>query len=119
MIPNHTQFIKSIEDKRKVSVRFYSQADSGVVDRICAPMHYGPGEIHDGLNRYWIWDYASVTGSHTLGLVPKQIVDLQVLGEVFDPAEFASEPSPVSVAPVVGLPPATAISNSGAAVPTS
>ena len=99
MIPKHAQFIEAIKEKKKVSVRFYSRADSGMQDRICAPMSYGPGELHDGLNRYWLWDYASATATHTLGLVPKQIEDLQVLGELFDPAEFATEPPPAPPAP--------------------
>jgi len=94
MIPNHTRFIEAIHEKKKVCVRFYSKADSGVLDRVCAPMDYGPGEeIADGVNRYWLWDYASDTGSHTLGLVPQQILDLQVLGAVFDPVEFSVRPS--------------------------
>ena len=56
-------------------------------------MDYGPGgEISDGLNRYWLWDYGSNSDSHTLGLTPQQIVDLQVLGEVFSPADFGVQP---------------------------
>ncbi len=102
MIPNHTQFIAAIQDKRKVCVRFYSQPDSGVLDRVCAPVDYGPGGVKDGLNRYWLWDYASDVGSHTLGLVPQQILDLQVLGEVFDPTEFVLAPSPATVVPSAG-----------------
>jgi hypothetical protein len=98
MIPNHTRFIEAIHQRKKVSVRYYSQADSGVLDRVCAPVDYGPGdEVPDGLNRYWLWDYASNTGTHTLGLLPQQIVDLQVLGEVFDPAAFGVRPSPWSI----------------------
>jgi len=93
MVPNHKQFIEAINEKKKVWVRYYSKADSGVLDRVCAPMDYGSGgEIQDGLNRYWLWDYSSNTGTHTLGLLPQQIVDLQVLGEVFDPAEFGVRP---------------------------
>ena len=110
MIPKHAQFIEAIKDKKKVSVRFYSHADGGVLDRICAPMNYGPGELHDGLNRYWFWDYLSNTATHTpLGLVPKQIEDLQVLGELFDPTEFTTTPLLVSVPPTGGLPAAIAI----------
>jgi hypothetical protein len=98
MIPNHPRFIEAIHGKKKVWVRFYSAADHGVLERVCAPMDYGPGsEIPDGLNRYWLWDYTSNAGSQTLGLVPEQIVDLQVLGEVFDPAQFAARPSPWSI----------------------
>ncbi|MGD0351543.1 MAG: hypothetical protein ABSB84_14705 [Verrucomicrobiota bacterium] len=106
MIPNHKQFIEAIHAKKKVCVRFYSKADSGVLDRVCAPMDYGPGgEIKDGLNRYWLWDYASNTGPHTLGLVPQQIVDLQVLGEVFDPAQLDVRPPQWSIPRDWGSPP--------------
>ena len=78
MIPKHSLFLEAINEKKKVCVRFYSKPDSGVLDRICAPMDYGPGAANqDGLNRYWLWDYASDAGSHALGLVAQQIVDLQ------------------------------------------
>lgn len=110
MIPNHARFIEAINEKKKVSVRFYSKADNGVLDRICAPMSYGQSsESEDELNRYWLWDYGSNTASHTLGLVPQQIVDLQVLGEVFDPAQFNIASSPVSGSQTGGLPATTII----------
>ena len=108
MISNHNQFIAAIKEKRKVSVRFYSKADSGILEHVCAPMDYGPGTGDpDGLNRYWFWDYASSTGSHTLGLVPQQIVDLQVLGEGFDPAKFAVGLSPAFIPPPAQSSPAS------------
>jgi hypothetical protein len=98
MIPNHTQFIEAIHAKTKVCVRFYSKADSGLLDRVCAPMDYGPGgEFQDGLSRYWFWDYASNAGAHTLGLLPQQVVDLRVLGEVFDPAQLDVRPPQWSI----------------------
>lgn len=91
MIANHKTFIEAINTKRKVRVRFYSVADSGVVDRVCVPLDYGPGTGNqDGLNRYWLWDDSRNDGSQTVGLLPKEIVDLQLLGEPFDPAQFTS-----------------------------
>lgn len=93
MIANHTQFTAAIQDRKKVCVRFYSKPDSGVLDRVCAPMEYGPGENPDGLNRYWLWDYANEKGAHTIGLIPQQILDLQVLGELFNPQEFVPGPA--------------------------
>jgi hypothetical protein len=93
MIPNHPRFLEAIHEKKKVSVRFYSKADSGVVDRICAPLDYGPGDgFEAGPNRYWLWDCAPAAGLPTLGLVPEQILDLQVLGQEFDPAQFGAPP---------------------------
>jgi len=89
MIPNHKQFIEAIREKMQVCVRFYSKADSGVIDLVCAPLDYGPGTGNqDGVNRYELWDYTSNNGSHTLSLLPEQVLDLRALGTVFDPAEF-------------------------------
>jgi hypothetical protein len=105
MIPNHKQFIAAIEEKKKVCLRFYSRADSGVIDLVCAPLDYGPGiGIPDGVNRYSLWDYTSNNGSHTLSLLPEQILGLQVLGEAFDPAEFGVRPSPWLVPRTWGSP---------------
>ena len=114
MIPNHARFVEALKDKKKVRVQFYSKADGGVVDRVFAPMAYGPsgGENNDGLNRYWLWDYSSDT-ARALGLVPQQIVDLQMLGETFDPAEFASAPAPTPSAHGEDLPPAPVASGGG------
>jgi len=113
MIPNHKQFIEAIKEKKKVCLRFYSKADSGVIDLICAPMDYGPGcGIQDGVNRYWMWDYTSNTGSPVLSLLPNQIMDIRVLGQVFDPAEFDAPPPTWSIPRAWG--PSTA---SGSATP--
>ena len=115
MIPNHPRFLEALNEKKKVRVRLYSIADNGVVDRVCAPMSYGLGVANqDGLNRYWLWDYASQTGTHTLGLLPQTIVDLQMLGEAFDPAVFAGEPSTVSAISEGALPRTTGVSSAEA-----
>jgi len=34
MIPKHKQFIEEIKEKNKVCLRFYSEADSGVIDLV-------------------------------------------------------------------------------------
>jgi hypothetical protein len=98
MIPNHKQFIEAIQQKNKVCLRFYSKADSGVIDLVCAPTDYGPGAgIQDGVNRYWFWDYTSNSGSPILGLLPEQVLDIRVLGEVFEPAELGAFPPTWSI----------------------
>lgn len=94
MIPNHKQFIEAIKDRKKVSLRLYSKADSGVIDLICAPLDYGPASVTpDGVNRYRLWDYSRNNGSNILSLLPEQILDLSVLGLTFDPTEFGN-PAP-------------------------
>ena len=98
MIPNHDQFIEAIREQKKVCLRFYSKADSGVIDLVCAPLDYGPGAgIQDGVNLYWLWDYTSNNGSHTLSLLPNQVLDLRALGAKFDPAEFGVPPPAWSI----------------------
>ena len=93
MIPNHKEFIEAIQEKKKVCLRFYSKADSQVIDLVCAPMDYGPGAgIPDGVNRYFLWDYTSNNGSHTLSLLPEQVLDIRILGELFDPAQIDARP---------------------------
>ena len=99
MIPDHQKFLEAINERMKVRVRFYSIADSGVIDSVCAPMDYGSGDApQGGLNRYWLWDYKNSTGTHNLSLSPQQIVELHVLNEMFDPAEFGMRPWPWSIA---------------------
>lgn len=93
MIANHSQFIDAINEKKKVRLRYFSQADSGVLDRVCAPLDYGPGAgFGDGLNRYWFWDSSGATGAHAMGLMPPEIMELHVLGELLDPAELGARP---------------------------
>ena len=114
MIPNHTLFLEALKDKKKVRVQFYSKADGGVVDRVFAPMAYGPGggENADGLNRYWLWDSSGATAC-ALGLVPQQIVDLHMLGETFESSEFTSTPATVASVHGEDLPPAPVASGGG------
>jgi hypothetical protein len=99
MGPNYTHFIEADPSRRKeVCLRFNSIADSGVIDLVGAPLDYGPGTgIQDGVNRYLLWDYTSSTGSHTFSLLPEQVKDLRVLGELFHPAVFGVPPPQWSI----------------------
>lgn len=90
MIPNHSHFLDAIGQKRLVRIEFYSHPDGGAVDRECAPLDYGPVPgTTDAPNRYWVWDPAATAGANPLGLLPDQIIALQVLGKDFDPATFS------------------------------
>jgi len=114
MIPNHAHFIEALKDKKKVRVKFNSRADGGVMERVCAPLAYGPaGELNDGQNRYWLWDYANNSGACALGLMPQQILDLQILKEDFDPTTLTTAPAATSAAHTDDLPPAPVASDGG------
>jgi hypothetical protein len=115
MISNHSQFLDAIREKNRVRIEFYSSPDAGTVDRECAPLDYGaePG-AKDGMNRYWVWDFASTAGANPLGLLPGQIVGVQILGTTFEPDTLAlgarqwTVPRPWS-APGAENPPRTAL----------
>ena len=99
MIPNRPKFQEAIHETRKVNVRFYSTADSGVVDRVCAAPDYGPGRPpNDGLNRYWLRDFTADGASPLPGLTSRQVVELHVLGDSFVPSSLGPLPTPWSVA---------------------
>lgn len=89
----HDVFIDAIHTKKKLKIRFYSEEDRGYIERVCAPMDYAAGKrIHDGIPRYWVWDFESDKANHTLPLRAERIEWMNDAGEVFDPASFVSWP---------------------------
>lgn len=109
MIPNHDAFLAAIRNRQKVCVRYYSNADGGVLDRVCAPLDYGPDDpATDGLNRYWLWDYRDDGASGLIGLAPAQIVDVRILGESFEASVVVAVPRKWTVSRDWGVAPAPA-----------
>jgi len=102
MIPNHSDFLEAIRRQKLVRVAFYSLPDHGTVDRECAPLDYAPApDGSDPANRYWVWDWAGTAGANPLGLLPDQIVSLELLGKDFNPADFpVTAPRNTLAAPV-------------------
>ncbi|GGY93474.1 hypothetical protein [Shewanella fodinae] len=84
-------FIQAIHDKTKIRLTFASKEDGHNLTRICAPMDFGPSRrAHNQDNRYHLWDYDSDKSNHTLSLLPDQIVEMEFLEELFDPADFVT-----------------------------
>lgn len=84
-------FVDAIRNKNKVRIRFYSKDDGRFLERVCAPMDYGPSRrAHNKSDRYHLWDFESDKVNHTLSLLPNQIDNMEVLEEHFDPAEFVT-----------------------------
>jgi len=82
-------FIQAIRDKRKIELTFHSDEDGRPITRKCAPMDYGPSrKAKDKTPRFHVWDYESDKKPHPLLLHRKKIIDMRVLDEEFDPAEF-------------------------------
>ena len=84
-------FINAIHSKNKIKVTFYSKEDGRNLVRLCAPMDFGPSRrAHNKSDRFHMWDYESDQKQHVLGLLPEQIVSLQVQADSFQPSEFVT-----------------------------
>ena len=85
------QFVAAIHSKNKIRLTFYSKEDGTQIVRTYSAMDYGPSRrAANKDDRFHLWDYDSDTKSHTLSLLPNQIVSIDVLPEHFDPAEFVT-----------------------------
>lgn len=92
-LPNHSDILRAIEDRRLVRVQFYSKEDGGaLLVRECAPMDFAPGKkVHDPTPRYHFWDFDSDSGKpHPLLLPAMQIESVEVLDPEFEPETFVA-----------------------------
>ena len=81
-------FIEAIDSTKLVSVTVNSK-EKGIIKRTCVPFDFGPSRKYkDGLDRYHLLDLDSPDGPHNLSILPDQLIDLEVLGKVFDPADY-------------------------------
>jgi hypothetical protein len=56
-------------------------------------MDFGPSaRAANKADRFHFWDYDSDKKTHTLSLLPVQVVNIAVLDAVFDPSEFMTWP---------------------------
>lgn len=84
-----TAFIAAIHSRNKIRLTFFSKEDRSHIVRLCAPLDYGPSrKAANKDDRFHLWDFDSDTKSHTLSLLPPQVVSIDVLLELFEPAEF-------------------------------
>jgi len=86
---DHNDFVSGINEKRKITLSFYSKEDGSVLIRTCAPMDFGPSRrVLNDINRYHFWDYDSDEQRHNLSLKAEQIVNIELTEDCFDPSEF-------------------------------
>ena len=86
---NHENFLQAIQEKRIVKVQFNSQ-EKGVIERICIPFDFGPSRrnLKTNPDRYHFYDLDSPEGSHTLSILPEQIISIETKDKNFDPANY-------------------------------
>lgn len=86
-------FIEAIHSQRKVKLTFFSKEDGCNLVRTCAPMDHGPSRrsnVRDRSDRYHLWDYDSDTKTHTLSLLPQQVISIDIADSSFSPSEFVT-----------------------------
>ncbi|MFZ1288513.1 MAG: hypothetical protein WAR79_00360 [Melioribacteraceae bacterium] len=83
-------FIEAIHNKKLISIKMNSK-EKGIIQRICVPFDFGPGKRYkDGINRFHVLDLDSPDGKHNLGILPTQLIDLEILDESFEPGDYVT-----------------------------
>ncbi len=88
---NKEKFLRAIDKKLKVKITFNS-IEKGVITRTCIPFDFGPSQKKDAIDKtekYHMYDLDSPdNGQHNLSVTPEQLLDIVVLDEEFNPADY-------------------------------
>lgn len=86
---NYEIFLNAITEKQILRVTFNSK-EKGEITRLCIPFDFWPSrnKLKENPDRYHFYDLDSPKGSHTLSILPEQIVLIEVTGEYFDPSDY-------------------------------
>ncbi len=86
----HDLFLESIKLRRKILISVNS-IEKGIIKRDCIPFDFGPSKrFHDTRNRYHFYDLNSPDGSHVLSILPEQLLEIDILDEVFVPSDYVT-----------------------------
>ncbi len=86
------KFLHAIDNKLKISITFNAKK-KGQITRECIPFDFGASQKIDAINKiekYHIWDLNSPDGPHNLALNPDEVIEIEVLNENFDPADYVT-----------------------------
>ncbi|MBN1076639.1 hypothetical protein DVV88_02940 [Clostridium botulinum] len=84
----YEKFVQAINSMKLVKVTFNSY-EKGRIVRSCVPFDYGPSRRYkDAKNRYHFYDLDSPSSNHNLSILPEQIVDIEIMNEKFNPANY-------------------------------
>jgi hypothetical protein len=92
MHKDHAAFVQGIHAMKKLRLIFFSKEDNSRLERMCAPMDFGASRRAKSnlSSRYHFWDFDSDTESHTLSLLPEQVISMGLGDDGFDPADFVT-----------------------------
>ncbi len=84
-------FINAIKQKKKIEITFDSDS-KGIITRVCIPFDYGPSrrKLYSNVEKYHMCDLSSPDGAHVLSILPRQLISIKILEELFDPADFVT-----------------------------
>lgn len=83
-------FVQAINEKKLVLLKFDSY-EKGIITRTCVPFDFGPSRRYkDGQNRYHFYDLDSPSSNHNLSILPAQIINIQILDELFEPGNYVT-----------------------------
>ena len=90
----HNLFLEAIRNKNKVKVVVDSK-EKGRIERHCIPFDYGPSKRYsDQRERYHFYTLDSPEGPHNLSILPEQLIEIEILNEIFEPGDYVNfEPS--------------------------
>lgn len=81
-------FLEAIREKRIVKIVFDSY-EKGRITRLCVPFDYGKSKRErNGNDKYHFFTIDSPSGGHNLSINPKQLVEIVIKEEGFDPADY-------------------------------
>ncbi|MFH1457084.1 MAG: hypothetical protein ABIF17_03135 [Patescibacteria group bacterium] len=86
---NYDIFISAIHNRKMVKVQINSK-EKGFIERICVPFDFGPSRRNLEINpeRYHFYDLNSPEGEHNLSIIPEQLLNIEMLEDNFEPAEY-------------------------------
>lgn len=86
----YEKFVQAINDKKLVLVKFNSK-EKGIIERTCVPFDFGPSRLAKlKIDKYHFKDLDSPTNSHTLSILPAQIINIEILDESFVPNDYVT-----------------------------
>ncbi len=82
-------FLQGIHEKRYLSLDFIAKEDALLRNRKCVPFDYGESRRYkDGKKYFHFLDLDSPDGKHPLAIELKQIKNIELLDEEFEPEKF-------------------------------
>jgi len=88
---DHEIFIKAIEKKRIIKLKYFNSNNHQNLSKECAPLHYSKGKIEgDNLDGYYVWNFEAMEGCHFLALPPSQIISMEMSDRTFNVDELSS-----------------------------